>query len=148
MSSRTCSTHKSCGGARLQVARHRFPDLGEQFVAHHVVAHVDCGGRSFGVGPTMTFNDDAVEPEEDSPIRFSWIHFFSQGSKSLSRKQITKPRGPSPVHRRAQIRGELMRRPFGGLQCNISSEAFSDDNVDDTFADIIAFDKSMIVEMR
>src|SRR5262249_35798971 len=148
MSSRTCSARKSCGGARLQVARHRLPDLGEQLIAHHVVAHVDCRGRAFGVGTTMTFDDDAVEPEEDSPIRFSWIHFLSQGSKSLPRKQIAKPRGPGPVHCRAQLRGEVMRRPFGGLQCDISSEPFGDDNVDDTFADVIAFDKSVIVEVR
>src|SRR5215470_5128263 len=138
MSSRTCSARKSCGGARLQVARHRLPDLGEQFIAHHVVAHVDRRGRALGVGAAMTFYDDAIEPEEDSPIRFSWIHFLSQGSKSLPRKQIAEPRGPGPVHRRAQIRGELMRRPFSGLQCDIASEALSDDNVDDTFANVIA----------
>src|SRR5215475_12254209 len=148
MSSRSRSARNSCGGARLQVARHRLSDLGEQLIAHHVVTHVDCRRRAFGVGAAMAFDDDAIESEEHSSICFSWIHFFSQGSKSLPRKQIAEPRGPGPVHRRAQIRGELMRRPFGGLQCNISSEALSDDNVDDTFADVIAFDKSMIVEMR
>src|SRR6516164_4306874 len=148
MSSRTCSARKSCGGARLQVARHRLSDLGEQFIAHHVVAHVDYRGRAFVVGPAMSFDYAAAEAEEDSPARFSWIHFLPQGPKSLPRKQIAEPRGPGPVHRRAQIRGKLMRRPFGSLQRDISSEAFGDDNVDDTFPDVIAFDKSMIVEMR
>src|SRR5215510_15040916 len=103
MSSRTCSARKSCGGARLQVARHRLPDLGEQLIAHHVVAHVDCRSRAFGVGTTMTFDDDAVEPEEDSTFLFSWIHFLSQGSKSLPLKQLAKPHCPGPVPCLAKI---------------------------------------------
>ena len=86
-----------------QVARHRLADLGEQFVAHHVVTHVDGGGEAFGVGAAMAFDHDAVEAEKDAAIGLARVHLVAQRPERLPRQQIAEPRGPGPVHGRAQI---------------------------------------------
>ena len=72
---RTQRRHEACSArrcravvARLQVARHRLADLGEQFVTNHVVTHVDRRRGTFGIGAAMAFDHDAVEPEKYATI--------------------------------------------------------------------------------
>ena len=43
---------------------------------------------------------------------------------------------------------ELARGPLGGLERDIAGEALGNDDVDRALADIVAFDKAVIVEMR
>ncbi len=63
-------------------------DLGEQFVAHHVVAEVDGAGEAFGVGAAVALDDDAVEAEEDAAVRLARIHLLgrARGTRRRARR--------------------------------------------------------------
>src|SRR4026208_620609 len=95
----------------------------------------------------MAFDHDTVETKKYAAVRFTWIHLVTQRAEGLTCKQITKPCRPGSIHRRAQIRCQLMCRPFRGLQGDVVGKSFGDHDVHCAFADVVTLDKAMIVEM-
>ena len=66
-------------------------DLGQKLVAHHLVAELDGGGETFGIGPAVAFDDDAVEPEKYPAIGSPRVKRLSQLPEARARKQIADP---------------------------------------------------------
>src|SRR5262245_16904269 len=96
----------------------------------------------------MTFDHDAIEPEENTAIGFSRVHLLAQRSERLPREQVAKSRGQRPVHGQAQVRCKLMCGALCRLERDVAREPFRHDNIDRTFADVISLDEAMIVEVR
>ena len=46
-----------------------------------------------------------------------------------------------------QIFADLARGAFGGFERDIAGKAFGDDDIDGALADIVAFDKAVIIEV-
>src|ERR1041384_3804526 len=87
-----------CATSCLEVARHRLPDLLNQLVAHHIVAHVDSRRGAFGIRTAVAFYHDSVETEEHATVRFARIHLIAQRAKRLPRKQIAKTCRQGAIH--------------------------------------------------
>ena len=51
------------------------------------------------------------------------------------------------AHRALEIFADLAGGAFGGLERDIAGKTFGDDDVDLAAADIVAFDKALIVEI-
>ena len=64
-----------------------------------------------------------------------------------AREQIADAGAQRTVHRSLEIFADLARRAFRGLERDIAGKAFGDDDVDLAAADIVAFDKTLIVEI-
>ena len=63
-------------------------DLGQKFIAHDAVAKVDGSGETRGIGSTVAFDDDTVEPEEYAAVGAPRIHTMSQLPERRAREQI------------------------------------------------------------
>ena len=70
----------------LRCACERLADLGEQLVAHHVVAEIDRVGEAFGIGAAVALDDDAVEAEEDAAVGLARIHLVAERAEGAARQ--------------------------------------------------------------
>src|SRR5580700_2699077 len=96
----------------------------------------------------MALDDDAVETEKNAAIRLARVHALAQFPERRARKQVADPRAQRARHRAFEIFSHLPGGAFGGLERNVAGKAFGDDDVDRAFADIVAFNKTVISEAR
>src|ERR1700733_3975485 len=131
---------------RIVEALERGADFGQEFVLHDAVPELDRRRKTFRVGAAVTLDDDAVEPKKDAAIGAARIHALAQALERRAREQIADAGAPRTVHRPLEIFAELARGAFRGLERDIAGKAFGDHHVDLAAADIVAFDKTLIVE--
>ena len=125
------------------MASERGGDLGQKLIAHDAVAEFDGSGETFGIGPAMAFDDDAVEPEKNAAI--------GRGADPCAGAAAGMPSGRTNIRSgqlsdcliaRSEIFADLARGAFGGLERDVAGKAFGDDDIDRTLADIVAFDEA------
>src|SRR6202166_3392811 len=88
----------------------------------------------------------AVEAEKNSAARLAGIHALAQFPERRAREQVADPRPERTRHRALEIFSHLPGGAFGRLERNVAGKAFGDDDVDLALADIVAFDKTVIIE--
>ena len=124
-------------------------DLGEQFVTHHVVTHVDGRGEAFRIGAAVALDDDAVEAEEHAAVGFARIHLVAQHAERRRAPADSRSWTRCDSRDRAlEIIGELARGALRRLQRDVAGEAFGHHHVDRALADVVAFDEADVVDMR
>ena len=70
-------------------------DLGQELVADHAIAKLDGGGKAFGVGSAVAFDDDAVEAEKDAAIGLGAGRALAQLPGTPSARTDSRSRAPS-----------------------------------------------------
>ena len=130
------------------VSGERLADLGEQIVAHHVVAEIDRVGEAFGVGAAVALDDDAVEAEEDAAVRLARIHLVAERAECAARQQVAEPGRQRAVHLALEDLAELAGGALGRLERDIAGKAFGHHHVDRPLADVVALDEAGIFDLR
>ena len=91
---------------------------------------------------TMPFNPRKTPPlERRGSIRS--LNCAERGT----RKQVADARAERAGHGVPYVLAHLARRALGGLQRDVAGKAFGDDHIDLAPADIVAFDKALIIEI-
>src|SRR5712692_11678903 len=131
----------SLGGLGL-MPRERLADLGEQIVAHHVVAEIDRTGEAFGVGAAVALDDDAVETEEDATVRLARIHLVAERAEGAARQQVAEPGRQRAAHLALEDLAELAGGALGRLERDIAGKTFGHHHVHRPLADVVALDEA------
>src|SRR2546430_16694561 len=118
--------------------RERLADLGEQIVAHHVVAEIDRTGEAFGVGAAVALDDDAVETEEDAAVRLARIHLVAERAEGAPRQQVAEPGRERTTHLALEDFAELAGGAPGRLERAIAGKTVRDHHVHPPLADVVA----------
>src|ERR1700743_3366049 len=63
---------------RAAVTIEHLIDLGEEIVVDHLIANIDRISKTFRLGTTVAFNDNALQPEQHAAIGFVGIHLLAQ----------------------------------------------------------------------
>src|SRR5262249_5796323 len=146
------SRSRSPDGARRNylavVTREAVADLGKQFVAHHVVAEIHCGGEALRIGATVALGHDPVEAEKHPAIRLAWIHLVGKRAECAARQEVTEPPRQRAVYLVLEVLAELARGALGGLKRDIAGKALGHHHIHGSLADIVTFDEAGIFEWR
>src|SRR5258708_37315956 len=124
------------------MAREAVADLGEQFVAHHVVAEIDRVGEAFGVGTTLALDHDPIEAEKNAAIRLTRIHLVAKRAERTARQNVTESPYPRAVHLVLEVLAKLARVALGRLKRDISGKALGPHHVHPSFAILLALDEA------
>ena len=125
-------------------------DLGEQFVAHHVVADVDrAQAKPSASVPPWLLMTMPLRPRKTPPFDLRGSILSLQRAERRARQQIAELPDQRAVHARALSNSaDLPCGALRGLERDVAGKAFGHHHVDRPLADIVALDEADIVEMR
>src|SRR6516164_10053681 len=125
----------------------RGADSRQEFILHHAVAELDRGRETFGIGPTVALDHDAVQSKKDPAIGAAGIHPLAQLPKGGLREKVAYACTERPAYRAFEIFSDLTRGALGCFQRDIPGETFRDHHIDLAAPDIVALDETLVIEI-
>src|SRR5208337_5482873 len=114
----------------------------------HGIADFYGARRADHVRTAMTLDDHAVKAKKHSAIDIARIHFGLQRREGMTRQKKAKLRHEIMAPRFAEILRHLAGGAFRRLEGDVTGESFGDHDIDRPLANVVAFDKATVVEIR